>query len=75
MRVFVHCDATGNILSVAIPNQDLGDQLHMQTDDDGDVHTVDVDDKAILPADVTGENGPDAQQKAYEKLRALMPRK
>ncbi len=75
MRVLVHSNPAGEIVSVAILNPKLGAQLHMQTDDDGEVRALDIDVKAIARADLAGEKGIQAQQRAYQRLHKLMPRK
>jgi hypothetical protein len=73
MKIFVLCDDKGNIQSIAVPNPALADRIHMQSDDGGRVHELDVDESVVGGPEVLRNLTSDtARKQIHDKLRKLI---
>ena len=74
MKIFVICDATGNIRSFAIPNPALAANASLEAPDGGRVHVLDVDSRVMTPKDLLNPKSEQARKKVYDKLRRMIAR-
>lgn len=74
MRIFVVCDAAGNIRSVAFPNAELASGLGMETEEGGHVHVLDVSERELSRKALLDPATSEAQEAVYARLRSLIER-
>lgn len=72
MKIFVLCDARGNIESVAIPNPKLAARLNVEGDGVERVHILDVDSRVVTRKALLEPESSEALEKVYERLRSLI---
>lgn len=74
MRIFVVCDARGNVQSVAIPAPMFAANLGMEAPEGGRVHVLDVASRAMTREDLLDPKSEGARRKVYDRLRAMIVR-
>ena len=74
MRIFVVCDAGGNIRSVAVPNAELASGLSLEAEEGGRVHVLDVSERELSRKALLDPATSEAQEAVYARLRALIER-
>jgi hypothetical protein len=69
MKVIVITDEKGDIESVAGVTAELDGQVHVEKEDGGTVHTLELDDEAVSEKSLRGSQGDEARKKALGVLK------
>jgi hypothetical protein len=69
MKVFVLCDAHGNVESVAVPDPAAAGHAVMAATGDGRVYELDVNPRTFSPDDLINPRSEAARTRTYKALR------